>query len=99
MNTNSCHYFIINVLCTTYFKEGALLIKFYMHLNNINVYMYLLYYTCMQYSFIIIIHILLVSHYLSLSFLLGDPHCSSDYKPGFLTDDELKQLVVEVLWQ
>lgn len=27
---------------------------------------------------------------------LGDPHCTSDYKPGFLTDDELKQLVVEV---
>lgn len=27
--------------------------------------------------------------------LRGDPHCSSDYKPGFLTDDELKQLVVE----
>ena len=29
-------------------------------------------------------------------FLLGDPHSDSDYKPGFLTDDELKQLVVEV---
>ena len=28
--------------------------------------------------------------------LRGDPHSSSDYKPGFLTDDELKQLVVEV---
>ena len=26
----------------------------------------------------------------------GDPHSSSEYKPGFLTDDELKQLVVEV---
>lgn len=28
--------------------------------------------------------------------LRGDPHASSDYKPGFLTDEELKQLVVEV---
>lgn len=28
--------------------------------------------------------------------LLGDPFSSSDYKPGFLTDEELKQLVVEV---
>lgn len=27
--------------------------------------------------------------------LRGDPHSSSEYKPGFLTDDELKQLVVE----
>lgn len=27
--------------------------------------------------------------------LRGDPHASSDYKPGFLTDEELKQLVVE----
>ena len=26
----------------------------------------------------------------------GDPYTSSDYKPGFLTDEELKQLVVEV---
>lgn len=28
----------------------------------------------------------------------GDPHSSSEYKPGFLTDDELKQLVVEVCY-
>lgn len=27
--------------------------------------------------------------------LRGDPHSSSDYKPGFLTDEELKKLVVE----
>ena len=28
--------------------------------------------------------------------LRGDPHSSSDYKPGFLSDNELKKLVVEV---
>lgn len=37
----------------------------------------------------------LIICYYNLHFL-GDPHCSSDYKPGFLTDEELKQLVVEV---
>ena len=26
----------------------------------------------------------------------GDPHSASEHKPGFLTDDELKHLVVEV---
>ncbi len=28
--------------------------------------------------------------------LRGDPHSSLEYKPGFLTDEELKQLLVEV---
>ena len=31
-----------------------------------------------------------------ISYNTGDPHSKSDYKPGFLTDEELKQLVVEV---
>ena len=26
----------------------------------------------------------------------GDPHSASEHKPGFLMDDELKHLVVEV---
>jgi len=28
--------------------------------------------------------------------LRGDPHSASDYKPGFLTDDELKKMLVQV---
>lgn len=29
--------------------------------------------------------------------LQGDCHTSSEYKPAFLTDDELKKLIVEVM--
>jgi len=28
--------------------------------------------------------------------LQGDSHAPTEYKPGFLTDDELKKLIVEV---
>ena len=37
-----------------------------------------------------------VHTYMCCLLCIGDPYATSDYKPSFLSDDELKQLVVEV---